>query len=394
MEENNKKSNLDRRKFFKTATAAGMGAAFIPLMGSNVLGGEKSQTDKPKTNVQDALKHPRNKKSMPGMYPAKVVEVFHENSVKDNKPVQKAADEMVEKGMKTLTGDANSIDSWKKFFSEKDIIGIKVNPIGGKLLSTSHEVVKAVIKQLENAGISRNNIIIYDRREFQLHEAGFTKENYPGIKIQGVEIKDSEGSFYDKEGKMYSEKLIDKDWYYWADVDGKYDAYTLPMMVNDGKYSYFHKFVTKEVDKIINIPIMKNAGGSVTLGLKNLGYGVITNTSRLHEKLWADTCAEVCAFPPVRDKVVLTIIDGLKGCFDGGPGANPQFFCDYNTMIFGTDPVAVDRVGYEVVLNKRIKEGKAKQDNPKGREFLEMAAKLKLGEADLSKIKLKKINLT
>lgn len=388
-----KNSNLDRRKFFKIATAGSMGAAFIPLLGTTVLASDNNQDEKPKTNIKDALKHPRNKNSMPGKFPAKVVELYHDKSVVENKPVQEPAYEMLEKGILALTGKKSVKKAWKKFVSEKDIIGLKVNPIGGKLLSTSHEVVKAVISQLEQAGVMRKNIVIYDRREFQLHEAGFTKENYPGIQIKGVEVKDSEGTFYDKDGKLYSEKLIDKDWYYWADVEGEYNSITLPMMVNGGKYSYFHKFVTQEVDKIINIPIMKNAGGSVTLGMKNLGYGVITNTGRLHAKLWSDTCAEVCAFPPVRDKVVLTIIDGLKGCFDGGPGANPQFICDYKTMIVGTDPVAVDRVGYEVVLKKRIKEGKAKQDNPRGREFLEMAAKLKLGEADLTKIDLKKISL-
>jgi hypothetical protein len=80
---------------------------------------------------------------------------------------------------------------------------------------------------------------------------------------------------------------------------------------------------------------MKNAGASITLCLKNLGYGVITNTSRLHSTLWAETSAQVCAFPPVRDKVVLNIADGIKGCYDGGPGANPQFFTDYKMLLLG-----------------------------------------------------------
>ena len=120
--------------------------------------------------------------------------------------------------------------------------------------------------------------------------------------------------------------MIDREWYYWADVEGDYDEYTIPYMVNGGEYSYYSKIVTQEVDKIINIPILKNAGATVTNAMKNLAYGVISNTGRLHAKLWAETCAEVCAFAPVRDKVVLNITDGLKGCFNGGPGANPQFF--------------------------------------------------------------------
>lgn len=147
------------------------------------------------------------------------------------------------------------------------------------------------------------------------------------------------------------------------------------------------------VDKIINIPILKNAGASVTLCLKNLAYGSVTNTGRLHKYLWAETTAEVNAFPPLRDKVVLNIADGIKGCFNGGPGANPQFFCEYKTVLIGTDPVAVDRAGYDIVIKERIKRGVQKEDNPRGRIFMELSQNLNLGIADLEKISWSKIEL-
>ncbi|MDZ7743740.1 MAG: DUF362 domain-containing protein [Bacteroidota bacterium] len=144
---------------------------------------------------------------------------------------------------------------------------------------------------------------------------------------------------------------------------------------------------------MINVPILKNAGPTVTLCLKNLAYGAITNTGRLHKTLWAETSAEACAFPPLRDKVVLNIVDGLKGCFDGGPGANPQFICNYNTLLVGTDPVAVDRIGYDIVIAKRIEEGVQEEELPRGRKFMEMAAELKLGTADPDKIELIEANV-
>ena len=139
---------------------------------------------------------------------------------------------------------------------------------------------------------------------------------------------------------------------------------------------------------------LKNAGASVTLCLKNLAYGSITNTGRLHKQLWADTIAEVCAFPPLRDKVVLNIVDGIKGCFNGGPGANPQFFTNYNTMLIGTDPVAVDRVGYDIVIKKRIDEGVQAEDTERGKMFMNMAQELKLGIADINKIKVEKVKIS
>ncbi len=347
---------------------------------------------KPATNILDAIKIPRNENSMPGKYPAKVVQVDNEKSVVDKKIVYNEAYEMISKGMLELTGKSNLKDAWLEFVSPKDRIGLKVNPVAGPTLTTSIEVTQAIVKQLEETGVPRENIIIWDRREEQLFEAGFTNEAFLGIKIVGTERPEN-GSMYDENGKLYGLRMIDTTQYYWADCEDKYDSATIPYMVNEGKYSYFTKIVTEMVDKIINVPILKNAGSSVTLCLKNLAYGSITNTGRLHKQLWAETVAEVNAFPPLRDKVVLNIVDGLKGCFQGGPGANPQFFVDWKTILIGTDPVAVDRVGYDIVIKKRIAEGIQKEDSPRGRTFLNLAQDLKLGEADLEKIELKKLEI-
>jgi hypothetical protein len=392
MSKKDKPCGLDRRNFFKLAAAGSLGALMAPSPLKTVLA-QTQPAEKPATNIADALKIPKTESSMPSKYPGKVVQVVNQNSVIDDKIVKSAAYQMLADAMLQLTGAVTLAEAWLMFVQPHEKIGLKLNPIGGKLLSTSHEVVESVIEQLLEAGIPKENIVLWDRREFQLHEAGFTPEAYPGIAITGTEKKDADGSYYNKEGKLYSEEMIDRDWYYFADVEGEYDAYTMPYMVNGGKHSYFTKICTQELDKIINIPILKNTGASITLCLKNLGYGVITNTGRLHAQLWGETSAEVCCFPPVRDKVVLNIVDGLRGCYQGGPGANPQYICNYNTLLAGTDPVAVDRIGYGIVLQKRIEEGIQQEDSPRGRAFMEYAAELGLGEANSEKIELKKLVL-
>ncbi|MDZ7767486.1 MAG: DUF362 domain-containing protein [Melioribacteraceae bacterium] len=91
---------------------------------------------------------------------------------------------------------------------------------------------------------------------------------------------------------------------------------------------------------------------------------------------------------------MLNVVDGIKGCFNGGPSAKPQFFTNYNTVLIGTDPVAVDRVGLNIVTKKRIEEGLQEEESPRGSAFLTMAEKLKLGVADNNKISLTKIDLT
>ena len=63
----------------------------------------------------------------------------------------------------------------------------------------------------------------------RLAEVGFTAERFPGIRIVGTERKDAAGSFTDAAGVLYSEAMIDREWFYWADCEEKYDAETLPV---------------------------------------------------------------------------------------------------------------------------------------------------------------------
>ena len=366
---------------------------FLTIIFMNGITAQDAPEQIPATNIKDVLNYPRTENSMPGKFPGKVVQVNHSNCIAENKIIYQSAYDMLAKGMLELTGAETLKDAWLMFVNENDRIGLKVNPVAGPTLSTSVEVTQAIVNQLEEAGIPRDHLIIWDRRETQLYEAGFDDKNFPGIKIIGTERSGENGTMYDENGKLYSLQMIDTTWYYWADCEEKYDEETIQWMVNEGKYSYFTKIVTQMVDKIINVPILKNAGPTVTLCLKNLAYGSISNTARLHQKLWSETCAEVCAFPPLRDKVVLNIVDGIKGCFNGGPGANPQFFINYNTMLIGTDPVAVDKIGYDIVTQKRIEENLQKEPSKRGAMFLELAQNLNLGTADPQKIEHLKFNL-
>lgn len=386
-----KKNSLNRRKFF---TLVGAGSAALAINPVRIFASELVQEqEKPATNIKDAGKIARSALSMPGKFPGKVVQVLNSRSVLKDIPQEQEAYFMIEKAILELTGEKEISKAWRTFVSPGERIGLKVNPVAGTLLSTSHAVVKSVVKQLTMSGIDKKDIIIWDRREMQLKETGFNSENYPGIRIMGTEQQDENGSFVDKEGKYYGERNIDKEWYYQADVEGEYDSETMPFMVNGGKYSYFTRIVTQEVDRIINIPILKNAGGSITNAMKNLAFGSVSNTGRLHARLWDETCAEVCAFAPLRDKVVLNITDALRGCFNGGPGANPQFICNYNSILVSSDPVAMDRIGYDIIAEKRIAEMIQKSAAPENLKFLSIASSLGLGISDKEKILLKKIDM-
>ena len=61
---------------------------------------------------------------------------------------------------------------------------------------------------------------------------------------------------------------------------------------------------------------------------------------------------------PLRSRTVLQIMDGLKGVWHGGPFLHADKFRFYpQRMMFGTDPVAMDRLLIDVIEEKRRTEG-------------------------------------
>jgi uncharacterized protein (DUF362 family) len=107
--------------------------------------------------------------------------------------------------------------------------------------------------------------------------------------------------------------------------------------------------------------------------------------------------------PVIRNKVVLHILDGVKGLYHGGPSARPQFVWEHRTLYFATDPVALDRIGWEVIDAKRKQVGMKKlvEDLPdkfstfihRQPEHVEIAGALGLGEFDREKIDLRALHI-
>ena len=390
----NSSFEVDRRNFLKISGAAGAGL----VLGTPTLWAQDNQKKqkpaKTKTNIDDVLKVPKTEYSLPGRFAGKVVEIHNSEAMKDEAVDVQLVRQMVESGIQKLTGK-NLGNSYKLFFNNDDIIGIKVNPVGAGLISTRLEVVDAIIDWLVANGSKKENIIIWDRFDYMLTDAGFTPERYPGIGIEGLQTMDeaaAEGKTKDNshwlkpDGTHVSAKNFDKDVYYWADVEGPKDNAYLNQHVFNGKYSYFGKLLTQKLTKIINVPVFKNTGNGISMATKNLGYGAICNTNRLHRPLFFNVCTEVLAFPAIRDKLVLNITDGLRAQYDGGPGPNAKFTYLYNTLFFATDPFALDLVCHNLLVQKRKDMNVKVNEHPRFTEYLRYAERLGLGIADPKKI--------
>lgn len=394
---------VGRRDFMKAGGAIGAG---LIMTGRSLFGAQQAQGQqppakpagpppRPKTNIDDALKVPRTKWSLPGPFPGRVIEVYDAAAMSKEGQVDPArVKAMVERGVRELTGKSLK-KSFPLFFEKTDVVGLKVNPVGPGLISTRLELVDAVIGWLVSCGLPRRNIIIWDRFDYMLKDAGFTAERFPGVGIEGLQTMDEDaamgktqdnGKWLKPDGTHVSVPNFDQEVYYWADVEGPKDLPYLNQHVFNGKFSYFGKLLTKKLTKIVNLAAFKNTGNAISMATKNIGYGAVCNTNRLHGPLGLNVNTEVSAFWPVRDKMVLNITDGLRSQYDGGPDKDAKFAYVDNRLYFASDPFALDFVCQQKINAKRKEMGVAVNENPRFTEYLRYAEKLGLGIADSAKI--------
>ena len=282
---------------------------------------------------------PRSPLGMPGLFPGRVVDVFHPEAIVNRRVSTTAVHTMLDAGMTALTGEANAKDAWAKFFGPADVVALKVNPSGVPGTVTSIPLVREVIAALNAVGVPNRNIVIYDRNSNQLEVNGYHSLVQPGVRVVG----------------------LDQRWVVKKDARGGYDPNAYCEMDCFGERetrSYLATIVSSEATKIIDLPCLKehNASG-VTGCLKNLAYGSFNNVDRTHAspKTYTDpVIAVMCTAPTLRNKSVLHIMDGLRAVYHGGPFAwNPEFVWEAKTLLIGTDPVAMDRVELEIVEEKR-----------------------------------------
>ena len=337
-------------------------------------------------------KSTKNKLGMPGLYPGRVVAVSHPGCIIDGEFRRDPINRMLDEGMRRLTDASDTPEAWQQFFERGDVVGIKVCPVGGPRVMSCAEVLQGIIAGLESAGVRRKDIVVFDRYRPQFLEMGFDKWLPDGVRWSAAT-------------EAYDDLQQGMDGY---DPDHYMDmALTLPgqdMNYLPARRSYAATFITKDVNKLINLPALKDhQSAGVTLALKNLSHGLVNNVSRSHSSKTLNTCGAfipaVVSMPVIRDKTVLHILDGIKGLYHGGPFSRPQFVWEHRTLYFATDPVAVDHIGWKEIDKKRISVGmkpiaEAKPDRfstflNRQPEHVEIAGALGLGVWDERMIDLR-----
>ncbi|MCW9680639.1 DUF362 domain-containing protein [Dolichospermum planctonicum UHCC 0167] len=286
---------------------------------------------------------------IPGSFPGRVVEVGHIESVVNGEFRREPVRQMVARGMMELTGATDNVSSWRSMFERGDIVGIKVNPVGAPLAISNHVLIYEIVDGLKSAGVKPQDIIIFDRYGDMWAKAGYQKHLPDGVrggsaveKYDDVQL-DIKG--YDPEVYAYME-LIDPKLH-----DPKDDR---------TRRSHLCNIVSKQINKLINIPVLKDHGSAgITGALKNLSHGLVNNVARSHAKPETNACnifiPTICSLQPIREKTVLNIMDGLVGVYQKGPFGKKDspYTWPYRSLFFATDPVAMDRIEWQIIDAKR-----------------------------------------
>ena len=94
----------------------------------------------------------------------------------------------------------------------------------------------------------------------------------------------------------------------------------------------------------------------------------------------------------IRKRQRFIIADCLKVQFHGGPAYYRRWATDYGALLFGTDPVAIDTVGYGIIEDLRRNAGIEPLKGSKREPiYLQRAAQYGLGNGDPEKIELKEL---
>jgi len=230
--------------------------------------------------------------------------------------------QLLDRALQASFGCNSPIEAWKKVVRQGEVVGLKVNCLGGRGNATHPELVEAITERLRQAGITE--IVIWDRQNSDLERARFKiAERGSGVRCFGNDVSGFEDHLatFGKAGSLLCRTL------------------------------------TQVCDAVINLPVLKDHGiAGVTLALKSM-FGAIHNPNKYHSDAGDPYVADVYALAHIRQKVRLHICDGLNAQYEGGPSFMPQWMWPFNGLLVSRDPVALDYVGWKIIEKKRSEMG-------------------------------------
>lgn len=239
-------------------------------------------------------------------------------------PDEKRVQDLLDRAIAAYTGRDHPVEAWKRIVPVDKVIGLKVNGLGGKGVSTHLSLILAICERLQQAGVKPGNIVVWDRNARDLKACGLTISTDPGrIRCYGSDV-----AGYEENPESWGTAHI-----------------------------RLSKILTRECGMVIGLPILKDhSEAGVTFAMKNM-YGVVDRPQDLHAGGCNPGVADLNCIPVVREKVRFTIGDAMTSVYDGGPGFHPERLWQPNALIVGEDRVAVDHTAWQMIERKRAAVG-------------------------------------
>ncbi|MGA2085983.1 MAG: DUF362 domain-containing protein [Terracidiphilus sp.] len=233
--------------------------------------------------------------------------------------------DLLDRAMAAYTGRDKQAEAWKRIVPVGKVIGLKVNGLGGKGISTHFALVMAIAERLQQAGVKPGEIVVWERDARSLEACGLTVNTDPSrVRVYGNDV-----AGYENEPVAFGTVSVK-----------------------------LAKILTRECAMVIGLPILKDhsLGCGVTFAMKNM-YGVVERPQDLHVGGCNPAVADLNCIPTIREKVRFTIGDAISSVYDGGPSFHPERLWYPNALIVGEDRVAVDRTAWQMIERKRAEAG-------------------------------------
>ncbi|MBI5528467.1 MAG: DUF362 domain-containing protein [Deltaproteobacteria bacterium] len=257
---------------------------------------------------------------------------------------------MFDAGLTAVAGTGTTDEAWRKLLTgwrPGDIIAIKPNLNNGLSASTNLNPLPLtfamLVDSLKRFGANESDIVVYEAagsRGFIDYLASAIKAAFPGVRLLNppgggnAALGIGETSF----GTGDPDETV-------AYSRSGHPASTVAACLVNAAH-------------LINVPILRSHfGGGETLitgALKNHYGSVDIRHHDFQDEDW-NPIAEVNLNPNIRGKTRLVMMEGIFGRFSGGPWGEPQRWKTFpagtpQSLIFSTDPVAVDSVGIDLIL--------------------------------------------
>ena len=202
-----------------------------------------------------------------------------------------------------LTQAADPAKAWSCLFDKEDIVGIKVNCRAGRTANTNPVLAEAVARCLIGMGIRPDHIIIWDRRNADLHACGFQLNTLPGA-IRCIGIED-----------VFDEELTEC-----GAVAGQ-----------------FTRLLTRTCTALVSLPVLREHPLEGIDGCVHNLYGAMKNPWKYNATAGCALNVDLLGCAPIRAKWRLGVCDAVQE----------------KEILFAADPVAIDAASFRM-----LKDGK------------------------------------